>query len=96
MRTGTLEQRIRSYRRAAKRTPNTDLKDFAIWMEGYAATGEHGYAQYMATIKATNFAEACHKLALLREWGDLYDPDELSYWRCCLFPNEQEARQGYG
>lgn len=37
-----------------------ELKEYEIWMEGYAATGERGYANKCATIRARNFAQAVH------------------------------------
>lgn len=39
------------------------LKEFEVWMEGYAATGEHGTAQLIGKTMARSFTEACHILA---------------------------------
>ena len=39
-----------------------ELKEYEVWMEGYAATGEHGTATLVGKTKARNFAQACHIL----------------------------------
>lgn len=36
------------------------LKEYEVWMEGFAATGESGGAQLMGKAFARNFAQACH------------------------------------
>lgn len=37
-----------------------ELKEYEVWMEGYAATGERGTAQLLGKVKARNFGQACH------------------------------------
>jgi len=39
-----------------------ELKEYEVWMEGYAATGESGTANLVGKTKARNFAQACHIL----------------------------------
>lgn len=34
-------------------------KEFEIWIEGYAATGEHGTANYIGNATGQSFKEAC-------------------------------------
>lgn len=37
-------------------------KEFEVWMEGYAASGEHSDASFLGKVVAENFDEACIKL----------------------------------
>lgn len=37
-----------------------ELKEYEVWLEGYAATGEHGSAQLLGKAFARNFGQACH------------------------------------
>ena len=37
-----------------------ELKEYKVWMEGYAATGESGGAHLVGKTKARSFAQACH------------------------------------
>jgi len=39
-------------------SPNLEL--YEVWIEGYAATGEHETASLLGKAKARNFAQACH------------------------------------
>ena len=74
------------------------MKRYEVWSEGYAATGEHGYAIHHGTFEAENFQLACDK-AFTRESQPLdpcYDRENLTYWGCKLFTNEAEARMSYG
>jgi len=36
---------------------------FEVWIEGYAATGEHSFASLLGTVEAKTFDDACIKLA---------------------------------
>jgi hypothetical protein len=36
-----------------------ELKEYEVWCEGYAATGEHGTAHLYGKVMARNFAQAC-------------------------------------
>ena len=36
------------------------LKEYEVWSEGYAATGEDGGAYLVGKVYARNFAQACH------------------------------------
>lgn len=37
-----------------------ELKEYEVWMEGYAATGESAGAHLVGKAEARNFAQACH------------------------------------
>lgn len=76
------------------------LLRFDIWMEGFSVTGGRGAAAYMDTVEASDFPSACQQLADRfeaegRDFGD-YDPEDLSFWGCRLFPSEAEARKTFG
>jgi len=47
-------------------------KEFEIWVEGYAATGERGYASYIGKATGETFEEACRNFEyphnILRVW----------------------------
>lgn len=45
------------------------MKEFEIWSEGYAATGEHSVAHFQGKSKGNNFDEACINF---REPNDIY------------------------
>lgn len=47
------------------------MKTYEIWMEGYAATGEHGTARFIGTAEGTNFEDACRNF---RQPEDIYGP----------------------
>lgn len=36
-----------------------ELKEYEVWMSGYAATGEHATATLLGKVLARNFAQAC-------------------------------------
>jgi hypothetical protein len=40
-----------------------ELKEYEVWMTGYAATGESDVASLYGKAKARNFEEACHIVA---------------------------------
>lgn len=79
------------------------MKEYEVWMEGYAATGEHQRASFEGKVMANSFDEACIKLL-----GDRLDkdekqpdgyrryPDNFCVWACTLYDNEADARKGFG
>ncbi len=74
---------------------------YEIWMEGYAATGESGTAQYVGSVKAKSFGGACIKFSKTKEgikkqWDEYFDSKKLSYWGCRLYDNETDARRAFG
>lgn len=56
------------------------MKEYTIWCEGYAATGESGTADLMATIEAESFDQAVEKMLRVREQTDW--PDIRKYYAC--------------
>jgi hypothetical protein len=68
-------------------------KEWEIWAEGFAATGESGTAQLMGRVKAKTFKEACR----IRFKDDrLFNEESLTHWGCRLFDNEVSARKSFG
>jgi hypothetical protein len=52
------------------------MKDFEIWIEGFAATGESSGAYFKGKVLAENFDEACIKLL-----GDRLDKNSDGSYR---------------
>ena len=76
------------------------MQVFQIWIEGFAATGDRGYAQKVGTGIGETFKDAVLDWAskqrhLERDWGRL-DEERLSLWGCRLFDNEVDARRSFG
>lgn len=68
---------------------------FAVWSEGYRATGDESSAQFHGEAEAASFEDACYALL-----GDRIDKHRymgcLAIWGCRLFDNETDARRTYG
>lgn len=78
-------------------------KEFEIWTEGYAATGERGTATFHGRAIGETFEEACISLLPDRLDKDSNSPDgyrrfggRLSIWACRCFDNEADARKSFG
>jgi len=78
-----------------------NLKMRKVWSEGYAATGERGYATYMGECLAESHIEACERIVK----GIDRNPDGTvrlrsdgnpSCWACGLFDNEDDAKKSFG
>lgn len=75
-----------------------------LWVEGYAATGEHGTAQCLGTWPGETLGEA------VKAWNAAKNPDgkqfgvlkfnaETGYWSvwgCRIFDNRRDAQEGFG
>lgn len=75
------------------------VRDYEIWLEGYAVSGQHGTAVKIGTVAAESFQEACDSLLKRpgqRERFGGYDSERLTVWGCELFDNETDARKSYG
>jgi hypothetical protein len=75
-----------------------ETKTFEVWNEGYAATGEHGTAQYLGRFEAENFQKACMRAMKELDWdiNTYYDVVKNSFWGCRFFDNEVDARKSFG
>lgn len=88
-----------------------ELKEYEIWMEGYAATGERGYANLIGKAKGKTFNEACNNFRYIEELKDYKgkviidigdklgldkEYDYPSIWACKLYDNEKDARKSFG
>ena len=74
------------------------MTKFDVWLEGYAATGEHGTAQCLQReVMVDTFPEAC-RLALGNKGWDMsyYSAGPNTYWGCRFYPTEAEARKSFG
>lgn len=86
------------------------MKEFPVWMEGYAATGESARASFLGKYQGETFEDAC------QAWADedvkrkeLFKREDTviqgkgdktkirpSYWGCRLYETEEEARASFG
>lgn len=73
-----------------------------LWVEGYAATGEHGTAQCLGTFPGDTYEEA---VLYWKDngwsgdkWGSLrVDRNgRYSVWGCDIYDNESDARKFFG
>ena len=76
-----------------------ESKWFAIWSEGYRATGESGKAILHGNWQGTDFKDAVKNM--LAEWNQdevkkYYNEEENTYWGCRFFDNEKDARASFG
>lgn len=71
-------------------------RDWEVWAEGYAATGESGGATLLGHAIARTFREACDKVAGELSDPKLYNSKQLTYWGCRLYDNEADARKAFG
>ncbi len=97
--TRTLINQMREARGSAQRVPPPRTgRTWEIWAEGYAATGERGYAALMAKVRAATFAEAVELWQLSPSCSDphLIDLERLTYWGCKLFPSREDAARSFG
>jgi hypothetical protein len=73
-----------------------------VWTEGYAATGEHGYAQFHGRVCAVTFEEACHRVwenaGGRKAMGEftIGSDGRPRAWGCRFFDNEKDAKASYG
>lgn len=73
------------------------MKDWEVWTEGYAATGEFGSAILHGVYRAETFQQAVE--AWLDEYTDRwksYDSDRMTFWGCRFYDNERDARAFLG
>ena len=80
------------------------MKEFEIWIEGFAATGESATANLLGTAKGETFNEACENfryengnpLGLDKDKDGSNRYDYPSIWACQLYDNEIDARKSFG
>lgn len=80
------------------------MREFEVWTEGYAATGQSGKAIFHGKVMAKNFDEACIKLLGRSLAKDDSQPDgyrrnskgNMCVWICGCYDNEAEARASFG
>jgi len=77
-------------------THHAQARKYEVWLEGFAATGEHGRARFVTSTYAYSFAEACD--AAVEALGDdsHYNRERLTYWGCRFFEDEAGARRAFG
>ena len=78
-------------------------KDYEVWSEGYAATGQYSPALYHGHIESESFDEACIKLigidGLDKNTDGSFrrgDSGNFTIWGCNLYDNEKDAKKHWG
>lgn len=75
-------------------------KGIEVWMEGYAATGQHGCAQLLGIYDVPTFDEAVemyNRPSFIRKTPAEKGMDGVwRIWGCRLFDNEIEAKESFG
>jgi hypothetical protein len=73
------------------------MKEYAIWSEGYIATGQSSGAWRHGYSKGNSFKEACDNFAAANtEFKTYYNPDRMTFWGCRLFDNQRDAIERFG
>lgn len=73
-----------------------------LWVEGYAATGEHGTAQFLGSYPTLSYKEAVLKWHKDNWTESRYGSFSLNHngryalWGCEIFDNETDARKAFG
>lgn len=68
---------------------------YALWVEGYAATGQSSRAEYLGTFEGVDFKDAVR--AMKFTIGDnTVDIENCTWWGCRIFDNEEDARRSFG
>lgn len=75
------------------------MKNWNVWTEGYATTGESGDASFHGTFGGETFKDAV--IAFKNSLTDKYsisciDVEGMSFWGCRFFDNEGDARKSFG
>jgi hypothetical protein len=73
------------------------IREYEIWMEGFAATGQSGPAQILGSQRGRSFKEAV--LLFVKDHPQYkkdFDPENLRIWGCQLYDNEAAARSSFG
>ena len=71
-------------------------KLFHVWVEGYRITGNSNTARFLGVAQGNTFLEACQAVAKKNNMLQDYNPLRNTYWGCCLFDNETDARKAFG
>ena len=71
------------------------MREYKIWSEGYAATGNSSGAVYHGVGFGKTFKEACSRFFALDRTGN-YNENSLTYWGCRLYEHESQARRSFG
>lgn len=74
-------------------------KEFEVWTEGYATTGQSSDAMFHGKFKGKTFKDAV--IAWKNTLTDKYsiqcvDVDRMNFWGCRFYDNEKDARKSFG
>lgn len=77
------------------------MKEYEIWSEGFACSGDRGNATFHGKQNADSFEEACD---IFFNGNELYrgllagdrKTKIRAFWGCRLFDNEIDAKKSFG
>lgn len=73
------------------------VRVYAIWVEGYIATGNSSKASQLGEAYGETFSEACASFFRDRDDAQFFRAGDVPmYWGCRLFDNEADARKMFG
>ena len=71
------------------------MNTYEVWIEGFAATGQHGQARLAAVVEGVTF-----KVAVTSYMEGIrfkfFDAKNMTYWGCHICDNEVDARRSFG
>lgn len=78
-----------------------EARTYALWVEGFSATGERGTAKFLGTYTADTLDDAVKKWNSRknfdRRFGALVQCNGFwTVWGCRIFDNEHAAREAFG
>ena len=73
------------------------MKNYAVWIEGYAAIGKIVGAKYLGHYIGTDFTDACKRAVRDKTWKEnSHNIKNNSYFGRRFFDNEADARKSFG
>jgi hypothetical protein len=72
------------------------MKEYEIWVEGYAITGNSGEAYLLGKEQAESWVDAVSRYMEKNPGRISIDDRGFTNWGCRLFDNEKDARKSFG
>lgn len=71
-------------------------REYNIWTEGYSCMEGSEKASLLGIEKASSFEQACEQYINKNLKIELFNLENLTYWGCRLYDNENDARKEFG
>lgn len=72
------------------------MKEYEIWVEGFAVTGQSATASLLSKEKGKNWVDAVSRYMEKNPQRIRIDERGFTDWGCRLFDNEADARKSFG